>query len=510
MIVVFHNNGRIVDLKSNFQLNLDDFKEHQVTTALFNLASEHSNCILVWCHESLKEYLNITQINTFFTHKNMMLSYGNHHYFSNLIGYIEDSPFVNVNKTVKYPTWLMSSQVGAIYGSQLIKFQNKINLKDTFDFVLNSIAKHGMPNGLFCYSEPRLVKNSAPIIQTEKASKNQLFKFVKLHYKSVWSSLLLLNILLYEGKFPFVAYLKNLFKSQQKFTLKFNLEPLVQSNYNKDVTIDVIIPTMGRRTYLLDVLKDLALQTHLPQQVIIVEQNKDENSTTELDFIETETWPFKIIHKFIHQTGACNARNLALKEVQADFVFLGDDDNRFKPNLLDLILYNFQTLELDVITMSYLQKNEKETRKTPVQWSTFGAGSSVVSTKCLKSISFDMALEYGYGEDVDFGMQLRNLGFDIIYFPNIKIEHLKAPIGGFRAKFKQPWERSSIQPKPSPTVMYNKLKNYTTQQLLGYKTVLFFKYYKVQNIKNPISYFKLFRKRWAQSMYWAKRLQNKI
>jgi GT2 family glycosyltransferase len=40
-----------------------------------------------------------------------------------------------------------------------------------------------------------------------------------------------------------------------------------------------------------------------------------------------------------------------------------------------------------------------------------------------------MALEFGYGEDTDFGMQLRNKGFDVIYFPDLKITHLKAPMG---------------------------------------------------------------------------------
>jgi GT2 family glycosyltransferase len=31
-----------------------------------------------------------------------------------------------------------------------------------------------------------------------------------------------------------------------------------------------------------------------------------------------------------------------------------------------------------------------------------------------------MALEFA-GEDTDFGMQLRNKGFDVIYFPDLKI-----------------------------------------------------------------------------------------
>jgi hypothetical protein len=55
--------------------------------------------------------------------------------------------------------------------------------------------------------------------------------------------------------------------------------------------------------------------------------------------------------------------------------------------------------------------------------------------------------------DNDFGMQLRNQGVDVLYLPEPKILHLKAPVGGFRTKPKLAWENDEIQPKPSPTVM---------------------------------------------------------
>jgi hypothetical protein len=58
------------------------------------------------------------------------------------------------------------------------------------------------------------------------------------------------------------------------------------------VTIDVIIPTIGRKKFLYDVLKDLSVQTHLPKNAIIVEQNPTQGSQSELDFINNETWPF--------------------------------------------------------------------------------------------------------------------------------------------------------------------------------------------------------------------------
>lgn len=495
----------VIDLEANQAISIP---EKVPLKALLYLAKNKPECILVWCDMLLKAYLNINYIKSIFHLKNTMFSYASNHYFLNRIGYIEDGPFLNVNKKVKYPTWLMSSNVGAIFSTYLLKFEGKIDLNKTFDFALNAIAKLGMPKGLFCYSAPELLTKSIHLKTPKRASTLELFKFVKSHYKSIWHVLLLVNIIIYERKWPVLAFLRTLFIKQKQLVTTFNLELMRHTKADDDVTIDVIIPTMGRKQYLYNVLVDLSQQTVLPEKVIILEQNADVNSNSELHYISNQHWPFKITHKFIHQTGVCNARNLALQQVTANYVYLADDDNRFNNNLLETIIKNMQSYKLDVITMSYLQANEVETRKKPLQWSTFGAGSSVVHSKYLNNVAFKKALEFGYGEDVDFGMQLRWLGADVIYFPELSIRHLKAPIGGFRSPFKQVWENESIQPKPAPTVMLSRMCYNTKAQLLGYKTTLFIKFYKLQPIKNPFKYYNVFKKQWQASQFWAKHLKE--
>jgi len=120
-----------------------------------------------------------------------------------------------------------------------------------------------------------------------------------------------------------------------------------------------------------------------------------------------------------------------------------------------------------------------------------------------------MSYEFGYAEDGDFGMQIRNKGYDVIYLPEPAIMHLKAPMGGFRTKPKLDWHEEPIVPKPSPTVMLFALLHKTKQQLLGYKTTLFFKYYRLQAIKNPWTYFKTFQKQWKVSVKWANELKER-
>jgi GT2 family glycosyltransferase len=321
---------------------------------------------------------------------------------------------------------------------------------------------------------------------------------------------LLLNLVLYERKFAILPFLFSLFY-KYRHNSNINLDKIkVKSSLNivDKATIDVIIPTIGRKDYLYDVLRDFSKQTLLPQKIIIVEQNPQEGSITELDYILNEKWPFIIKHIFIHQTGVCNARNLALNYTENEWVFLADDDNRFEPNLIQDVFQKIKQYGNEVVTTYYLQKNESKKYGKVIQWPTFGAGNSFVKRNLLEEIRFNRELEFGYGEDTDFGMQLRNQGNDVLYLPEPAILHLKAAVGGFRTKPVLLWQKDRIQPKPSPTVMLYLILYNTQEQLKGYKTTLFIKYYKYQNIKNPITYLINYRKQWNRSIFWANQLKK--
>jgi glycosyltransferase involved in cell wall biosynthesis len=277
-----------------------------------------------------------------------------------------------------------------------------------------------------------------------------------------------------------------------------------------EATVDVIIPTIGRKNYLYDVLQDFSKQTLLPHKIIIVEQNPLAGSKSGLDYLTNEKWPFEIQHIFIHQAGACNARNLALNHTQSEWVFLADDDNRFDTTLLSDIFDMIRQYGNPVVTTSYLQKKEIKKYQNVIQWPTFGAGNSFVRRDLLDKVKFNPAFEFGYGEDGDFGMQLRNQGHDVLYLPEPEILHLKAPIGGFRTLPPLQWQKDSIQPKPSPTIMLYQILNCTKEQTNSYKTTLFFKYYRLQKIKNPIQYYKYFQKQWEKSVFWANELKKHL
>lgn len=511
MIIVYHKNDKITEIVSSDNQKIEYDCHGTIVVGLHKIAKQFPNEKIVWCHSAVKEQLNLESIKTLFHHDKMMLSFSSsqHNFFNSKVGYVEESLFINVNKKVSYPTWQMSSVAGVIHASVLKALNGKIFCDSNFDYYLNSIAKLGMPLGLLCYSEPSLLKKEEFKIAT-KATIYNLFRFVKQHYKTRWVFLLLLNLGLYDRKFPVLPLLVSFFYKNRK-NGAINLDTIkLQSSVNviDKGTVDVIIPTIGRKDYLYDVLKDFSRQTFLPTKIIIVEQNPQEGSKTELDYILDEKWPFAIEHIFIHQAGVCNARNLALNKTESEWVFLADDDNRFEPDLIQEVFKNIKKYGNEVVTTSYPQKNEVKKYRKVIQWPTFGAGNSFVKRILLDEIRFNDSLEFGYGEDSDFGMQLRNKGYDVLYLPEPEIIHLKAPIGGFRTKPVLLWQNDLVQPKPSPTVMLYIISHNTQEQLKGYKTTLFFKFYKHQNIRNPYRYFKMFQKQWNQSVFWANQLKK--
>ncbi|MBA0884738.1 glycosyltransferase family 2 protein [Flavobacterium undicola] len=512
MIIVYHKNNKVVKvIRNDEQLS---FLSNIIATALLELAKSYPLDWLIWCEIDLRTSLNHSKFKTIFHHHKIMASYtaGAQNYISNAIGYVEESPFIKVNKSVIYPTWLMSSEVGGIHASVLNVIGSKIKTAANFDYFLNSVAKLGMLAGLFCYSEPGLLSNNPKELKENYQANNfLLFRFVKQHYKKRWLLLLLLNLFFFEKRFPMIPFFYALFFKNRK-RIKLNLDAIQVQSTLKMVdkkTIDVIIPTIGRKQYLYDVLQDLAKQTHLPEKVIIVEQNPLKDSVSELDYFTTENWPFTIKHIFTHQTGVCNARNLALEEVESEWVFMADDDIRFKKGLFQNVLNKIEEYSIFALTTSCLKPDEIQHYKTIHQSGIFGSGNSFVKKEALDNVRFDKALEFGYGEDTDFGLQLRNQGHDVIYFPDLKITHLKAPMGGFRIPIKKQWESEAIQPKPSPTILYVLQKHYTLQQLKSYKLILFLKLLKHASLRDFFCFYRNFKKRWSRSVYWAGKLREK-
>ena len=512
MIVFYHSKYIITEIVSTEKGSFSDYVNRGIVAGLLDFADRFKNEILVWCDESEKGNLNSAEMQSLFHHKKFLFSFNpsSESYFGRKVGYIEDSPFLKINKEVRYASWQMSSHVGAVHASVLNACKMDLKCEDNFDYFLSSFARRALNHGLLCYSEPKLLLQQSVIRTTPQSNLAELFKFTKQHYRTRWIFLLFFNLLLFEKKLPVLPLLLSLFYSKRTFNPQLlNQLPLESNQLNIEFgTIDVLIPTIGRREYLLNVLNNLALQTYLPKNVIVIEQNPDVNPCTDLDFIDNRNWPFSIKHHFIYQTGACNARNIGLRMIESEFAFFADDDIVFENDLIEKAMQTFKSTGNEVFLVACHLESQTVVPQLPKQFTVFGAGHAFVKSVCFKDLKFNMAYEFGFGEDNDFGMQLRNKGYDILYISTSKILHLKAPIGGFRTKPILRWQQDEIQPKPSPTVMLFRLLYDTKEQLCNYKSTIFIKNLNRNFLLNPFKYIKTFKQKWDRSVYWANELKK--
>ncbi len=510
MIILYHNKNKITTIESTLSINFSNEINNNVIDVFLNVAKHHKDEIIVWCHEELKKNLNKEVIRNYFHHNMLMISFSpsDDNFLDKRIGYVEDSPFILINKIVKYPTWQMSGLVGATHSLVINACSKYSNKQDSFDYFLVSIAKRAMSNGLLCYSEPQLLKDKIEFKIPKKNNLIELFIFTRQHYRLRWIFLLFFNILIFEKRIEFLAFFIAFFYKKRKFDpSELNrISAISAKRIIEKGTLDVLIPTIGRKKYLFDVLNNLANQTYLPENVIIIEQNPLENSSTELEFIFNNSWPFKIKHHFTNKIGACNARNIGISLIESEFVFMADDDIVFENDLIEKTFEILKQIGNEVLLVSCHLKNQIVREKPIVQSDTFGAGHAFLKYSTLKEIKFNNSYEFGFGEDADFGMQLRNNGYDILSTSKISIVHLKAPLGGFRVIPKLIWQKEKIIPKPSPTFMLFKLNYSTKEQLRSYKTTLFIKNLKLIFLINPIRYIYIFNEKWNKSIYWANKL----
>lgn len=503
MLVVYHNSQQVLRvLHENKFIEFDD-SQASICGVVTNLALQYPDELLVWCHENVAQAIQLEAIPNLVSLPHEIISFqpGYGGYFGSAIEWVEESLFVAVPKHIRYATWMISAQAGAMQACLWTQIAPANT--SSFDYTLHSIGKRVQSSGVFCYSEPALLGEKS-IPKFAASSSGELYRFVKQHYKGVWVWILFWQQLRCQRQLPLSALISSWFVQRKKpVTLQVELPmPAVLSF----PTISVLIPTLNRPQYLADFLYDLAKQTHLPTEVIIVEQNPDTSSSSQLTELLAQEWKFQLKHLFVHELGVCNARNRGLEQVSGDWVFFADDDIRIAPTFLEDSWRKIQQYQAEAVSFACISPNQNSIKLPVIQWNAFGGGSSIVAVAAIQNCRFSAVFESGFGEDLDFGMQLRHSGTDILFFSTPAITHLKAPSGGFRVKKTTAWQNEAVSPKPAPSVMAYLQKYYSTNQLISYKLLLWLKYYPNQPIKNPILYYRRFQQQWKQSVYWASKL----
>jgi len=296
--------------------------------------------------------------------------------------------------------------------------------------------------------------------------------------------------------------------AKKNFKIKSN-KPILKSRELQLIegkpSVSYIIPTMLRQDYTLQLLGDLANQSYLPTQVIVVDATP-ENGRDETLY-DPKKYPFELIVKWQQTKGSCRARNEAIAYCSGDYIVFGDDDLRLSTNYIENHIRFLQTYTahacngLDIRADHQQQDlNDLQSKLNILGNDRFIVGAAQFfnnANNCVKRefvdklVGNDINFDGGYGEDNDFGLSLTKIGVVVLQNPYSNSLHLKPPEGGYRfwgnqaritgkKRKKQPWELESpvgwIRPIPSTTIMYYFYKNFGKRLLNEDKHKYFFLY----------------------------------
>ena len=292
------------------------------------------------------------------------------------------------------------------------------------------------------------------------------YRFVRKYHKPIWANyclvvrLVTLNNPLKEIKAWYKT--KNV---KQLNAFKNPIEYLNWNDFKSDLVIEepkvsVIIPTLNRYEYLKDGLLDLEKQYYKNFEVIVMDQSEPFQEEFYNQF------NLNITAKHQEEKALWLARNTAIKNSDADYFLLFDDDSRVEK---DWIVNHIKGLDFFNAAISSGQSISKINELLPENYLYFrvsdllDTGNVLIRREVFKSIGlFDRQFEKQRMGDGEFGLRAYLNGFINISNPYATRLHLKVGTGGLRQMGSWDAFRSKkiFAPKPIPSVLYFYRKYY--------------------------------------------------
>ena len=215
-------------------------------------------------------------------------------------------------------------------------------------------------------------------------------------------------------------------------------------------TVSVVICTLNREDSLIHVLQLLKEQTVQPEEILVIDQSLEHLPSTRAYLQENKA---RIRYFSLAQPSTTAARNLALKEVRGEIILFLDDDVLFYPTLIETHLFNYRDPKLGAVTGKVLYDGSEENdwpwaaRITPsgkylrnfttnqkcLVPTLYGCNMSIRRRTAAEAGDFDLNYWGNFlWEEVDYALQIRSQGYQIIYDPQAVVFHVMEKKGGSR------------------------------------------------------------------------------
>ena len=277
------------------------------------------------------------------------------------------------------------------------------------------------------------------------------------------------------------------------------------------MTLSIVIPTKNRPNELLAMLKSLIIQTHLPDQIIIVDQSLKKNTIE--DKLPSVLGLNKIKLNYIHDQniiGLVSAKAFALKHNTCDIISFFDDDivlesgylkaiflafkqypniyganglilNIPNQNIIKCLFYRFTHLGLFKDNRQRVSKQcSSDNLNIPKNVNNISGGLSSWRSEVFEKVKFDILNKFHSFEDVDYSIRFeKKYPNSMFLIPGAKLYHFHA-IGNRESKIKQ----ISNHVEES-ILLFKKNNNFYN---LGIDLLLIIFYFKINAIFHAVKY----------------------
>ncbi len=408
------------------------------------------------------------------------------------LGFVDfDSPYLSAAPTeTPFATWLVGPGAGLVHARAL----DAVRLEPRFPLALALLeaAKRGQRHGLRPRAEPRLMRaRPTPIPALRRLPSHHVATLIRRLHGRRWLGFWLLATLLFDRRVRLPAAIQGWRSPEPPDVDVATLSALApppcrppgQPSASQEASeqvgerVSALIPTLGRPDHVVQLVRDLAAQTHPPRHVVVVEQAIDQPEDTALAALQDLDVPFAIERVSVPWSGACRGRNVGLTRTDGDWILMLDDDVRLAPTVIADLLGTAHRHGVASVQARVYQPDERASSDAelaalgpPRPWSNFASGAALVARHAAaRAGQFDVRHEGGFGEDYEYGVRLLRTGTETLRDDRVGILHLKAPRGGFRQVRTLPWGDEPVAPKPSPTVLYSRARHLTAPQRQGYQ-----------------------------------------
>ena len=204
-----------------------------------------------------------------------------------------------------------------------------------------------------------------------------------------------------------------------------------------NVTVSLIVATVGRSDELRRLLVSLESQTYTNFEVVVVDQNNDSRARDAIRGIGLKN--LKIVNS---KPGLSRARNVGIKEARGTIFGFPDDDCWYAPDTLERVFEDVTAEGMNAVIVGRLS-SESGKRITPrrrlrsgrvksirdVLWAASSATLFVPLPVLSQVGGFDERLGLGAGtpwtggEDIDFLLRVNRLGIAIVYDDQLIVYH---------------------------------------------------------------------------------------